>query len=203
MKKLLLEICKKHGYKDPPNRKDISLEMLIDGYLHGNVNVYVRELTGCAKQTATNAVKNAFPDKPSNNASTIAWLLLKESLIECSACKAVLNCSEFYTNTSNHYGYSSFCKECSKEARKESYRRNPTQERINNDVRKGRMHNMQTPSWADLNKIAEFYKNRPSGHHVDHIIPLNGKLVSGLHVENNLQYLSAEDNLAKNNKFIP
>lgn len=58
------------------------------------------------------------------------------------------------------------------------------------------------PLWAEKNKIVEFYRNRPEGHHVDHIIPLNGKTVSGLHVLANLQYLSAAENLSKSNKFV-
>lgn len=59
------------------------------------------------------------------------------------------------------------------------------------------------PSWADKTKILEIYENCPKGYHVDHIIPLVNPLVCGLHVENNLQYLPAFDNLSKGNKFVP
>ncbi len=57
-----------------------------------------------------------------------------------------------------------------------------------------------TPKWADLRAIEEFYRNRPKGYHVDHEVPLNGKNVCGLHVIDNLQYLSEEENLKKSNK---
>lgn len=57
-----------------------------------------------------------------------------------------------------------------------------------------------TPSWADTDAINAFYAACPAGHHVDHIVPLRGKSVSGLHVLANLQYLSATDNLAKGNR---
>ena len=56
-------------------------------------------------------------------------------------------------------------------------------------------------SWANMSKMAEIYKNCPERMVVDHIIPLNGKFISGLHVENNLQYLSEKENLKKKNKF--
>ena len=61
----------------------------------------------------------------------------------------------------------------------------------------------RTPAWADLKAIREFYENCPVGWHVDHIIPLNGSRVSGLHVLENLQYLTAEDNLWKGNYYDP
>lgn len=59
----------------------------------------------------------------------------------------------------------------------------------------------RTPPWADMRAIRDFYKNCPEGYHVDHIIPLNGENVSGLHVIENLQYLPAFDNMRKGNKW--
>lgn len=57
-----------------------------------------------------------------------------------------------------------------------------------------------TPSWANLEKIKEIYMNCPKGYHVDHIMPLRGKNSCGLHVEYNLQYLPAIDNIRKGNR---
>lgn len=61
----------------------------------------------------------------------------------------------------------------------------------------------RTPAWADLVAITDFYENCPAGYHVDHVIPLRGELVSGLHVLENLQYLPASENCGKCNKFDP
>ncbi len=58
-----------------------------------------------------------------------------------------------------------------------------------------------TPPWADLKAIEAMYRNRPEGYHVDHIIPLLGEFVSGLHTIENLQYLPATENLKKSNKY--
>lgn len=58
------------------------------------------------------------------------------------------------------------------------------------------------PAWANVFAIAKMYKNRPEGYHVDHIVPLSGELVCGLHCEDNLQYLPALENIAKNNRLI-
>lgn len=58
------------------------------------------------------------------------------------------------------------------------------------------------PTWTDLIAIERLYtKAADSGMHVDHIYPLQGKIVCGLHVANNLQLLPPLENLKKGNRL--
>lgn len=64
-----------------------------------------------------------------------------------------------------------------------------------------------TPSWVDLDEIKPFYAEavrleRLDGvkRHVDHIVPLQGRNVCGLHVPWNLQILTETENCAKGNR---
>lgn len=66
----------------------------------------------------------------------------------------------------------------------------------------------RTVSYANNSKIQALYTKaqrltNETGilHHVDHIIPLQSPVVSGLHIENNLQVITATENLSKGNKF--
>jgi hypothetical protein len=61
----------------------------------------------------------------------------------------------------------------------------------------------RTPKWADHERMTEIYLKCPDGYHVDHIVPLQGKTVSGLHVPENLQYLPQFTNQSKGNRFEP
>lgn len=68
---------------------------------------------------------------------------------------------------------------------------------------------MALPRWANLEKIKGFYfesrrLTAETGipHHVDHIYPLNGETVSGLHNEFNLRVVTAFENQSKGNRLI-
>lgn len=138
------------------------------------------------------------------------WLLKLVDLKRCPQCSRILCLSEFAISSNI-----SLCKECDNTRSKE-YRLTHLEEcrvrsvlHYNNNkniyyyrnANRRAMKVKATPSWVNLEKIKEMYLNCPKGYHVDHIVPLKGVLVCGLHVENNLQYLSVEDNKKKSNYF--
>jgi hypothetical protein len=83
-------------------------------------------------------------------------------------------------------------------------------DKVNAHEAKRRAAKLQrTPSWADPKAIEAVYElrefcDRVAGPaHVDHELPLQGELVSGLHVHFNLQVLPGSENVSKHNRFDP
>lgn len=80
---------------------------------------------------------------------------------------------------------------------------------VNSLIAKRNAAKMQaTPVWADMDAIRAKYEEAARltletgiRHEVDHIYPLQGKNVCGLHVPNNLQILTRSQNAKKRNKM--
>lgn len=157
-------------------------------------------------------LKSIFVSKTGNE-SWDNYLLGLLDLRKCSCCKELKHIDLFYKNVLTK---SSRCRVCcdfntniNRPKHRESNRLRSKRHYLLNKhdyilkaSKRRRLLYTAMPPWADLGKLKEVYQQCPKGYHVDHIIPLQGDLVCGLHVENNLQYLLAEDNLKKSNKFL-
>jgi hypothetical protein len=158
-------------------KKDIVL-LILNGSRGANVTF----------AAASKITKKYFPNKP-KNVSIFNWLCSIHDKKRCFSCDQVLDYDLFNKNAATNDGLQSICRECD---------RLPS--RIRASMRHSRLK-QRTPPWSEEIDIALLYANCPIGYHVDPIVPLNGENVSGLHVLANLQYLTAEENLKKSNKF--
>lgn len=158
-------------------------------------NTYsLKDATKLSSQAICNLNKKLFADKP-NNMKVCSYLLHKYNLKYCPNCNHVYLLEYFHCNKNKSTGTQDYCKDCFN-LKVRTIRKEYTAYRKALKIK-------AIPNWANIEIINEIYKKCPEGCHVDHIIPLVGKLVCGLHVENNLQYLTASENIQKSNKFIP
>lgn len=141
--------------------------------------------------------KTHLADKPRTSQVNL-WLLKQYGFYRCYKCREVLELEHFENISKNP------CKFCQSERDRTEYMRNYDALR---DPHRREEVKQRTPVWANLDAINEVYKqcrevSRLTGiaHHVDHVIPLRGKNVCGLHVHNNLQIITAKENLKKSNK---
>lgn len=142
----------------------------------------------------------------------------------CSCCLKQKPVAEFYKDRTAKDGYSYQCKDCKKERQyafneKNQERRQKVQQKyfqqhkskfLERNRRRYASQKKATPFWLtaeDIVRMRCYYqvaqmRNSESDvkWHVDHIVPLRGKTVSGLHVPWNLQVIPARDNIRKGNK---
>ncbi|HDU5574529.1 TPA: hypothetical protein RFV54_001062 [Klebsiella aerogenes] len=145
-------------------------------------------------------MKNRVTDNPSNKLSG-HYKLIKH----CNVCGELKPRSEFYINPKNCA--EGHCKKC-RIAYRKKYQ---TKRNIQEAARRARKISSTLLAGDEWNEfvISEMFdlrdiRSNQTGikWHVDHIIPLKGKSISGLHVWYNLQLIPATINIRKNNKFF-
>lgn len=158
-------------------------------------DVYVlREYPGLGKTRMDSFLKELLPERnPLKDKKIDKYILSLENLRYCNTCQTVKSLVDFSKNPTKSCGLNSQCKQCQL-----------AQSKITQPARQARYRAAKLLAivpWSDFEKITRIYSDCPKGSQVDHIIPLQGKNVCGLHVANNLQYLTKEENLRKYNKF--
>ena len=185
---VLLEQFNKYNYSIPKNTKGIDKYILLD-FIASRKSTQKGAL-GYSAVGWIKFIKKVFPDKPKNT-NYYAWLLAKDNLKFCPRCLTVKNYSDYWANNSNSNKLNDYCIPCLSESLK------PTS--VSRQAKYRSSKNNACPAWVDLQEIKQFYHNCPEGYQVDHIVPLRGKYVCGLHVLWNLQYLNKSDNCSKRN----
>lgn len=130
---------------------------------------------------------------------------------KCKSCATVANKRRYTEKKDKILLVNAAWRASNKEIHKVSQKRwkveNPEKVNYMTSLRRAK-RKKATPEWADLDRIKHTYahcnwlnKIFNLNLHVDHIIPLSGKNVCGLHVHTNLQILPAEENMKKSNSF--
>jgi hypothetical protein len=201
--------------------KLISFDAFINASLPNNSTEEIAKALGVS-YSALNAqlsrhYRKVFSDKPTGTLSWARYLVSKLQLLICTNCYEYKELEMFSNCIGKYLNKGTLCKTCARSYNKNYYRNNKQASNIKSAIhyinnksdyveksaRRRAAKILATPIWADMSKIKEIYLLCPEGMHVDHMIPLNNPLVCGLHVHNNLQYLTAQENLQKSNSFNP
>lgn len=123
---------------------------------------------------------------------------------KCPTCKTTKINNFFGKDKKRFDGLTSQCKYC----RNVEYKRKNKGLVNYYHAKRKKAIKRATPIWINKKAVVEIYNESVilSGktgipHHVDHIIPIKGKSVCGLHVENNLQILTRTENCSKRNSY--
>lgn len=152
----------------------------------------VHELLGVDAKTINRLHKVIFEGRDEKNKpQPITQILTHYGYKYCAKCDRCLTPINFQNSQNRKDGKATECKQC-----RASYLRTG----IGNaqTARRNAKKLQAAMSWGQKG-ITEFYENCPKDYHVDHVIPLQGKYVCGLHILDNLQYLPAIENQQKHN----
>lgn len=141
----------------------------------------------------------------------------------CSKCQQPLPLSAFQVRSVSRDGYQSQCRECRNHTKRREYRANPapviartTQNRrarldkdplyrrYLNAIQDVRRRGSVVPKWVTFNDFVPILTQAVAlgpGFEIDHLLPLNGDKVCGLHVPENLRVITGEANRRKGRHF--
>lgn len=201
-------ICRKAYGKSPP----LTYLELVHAIISTKGLPFTAKVLNIHENTLLRLLKKLFPDIEKGRVEWGIYFLSLIGLRKCNECGILHPVSNFYTDTVRVLY---ICKECDrkrssiyrsnnvevcKERQKQHYKNNK-ESYITRNIKYKTHRELATPPWANIDIIRRIY-DCAEGDHVDHIIPLQGDLVCGLHVETNMQYLSPEDNKSKGSRFI-
>lgn len=197
-----LDIAKKKHGKSP----EITYGVLISAIIKFNSVKDSREYLGIAEQTFNRTMKRCFPNVVLRGGGQTwsHYLLTLVGYKRCFKCNQIKALSEIAAKQSvckvcrHIYNTSDVRKQANKLSQQQHYKHNIGYHRNKSAKYKIALKNsLLSDKYKE--KIQEVYKNCPAGHHVDHIVPIQGKYVCGLHVPWNLQYLLSSVNISKSN----
>lgn len=127
----------------------------------------------------------------------------------CSECQRQRTANWIEKNPEKHKAYrkSQKCKDSTNKSTRKHYQKNKAYY-IAKDAKKRALKLLATTSWGQ-EQVSDFYRkakeleaaNPGVKYHVDHIVPLVGKNVCGLHNHFNLQILTETENKRKGNAW--
>lgn len=206
---------------------DITYNELLDATKNGK-QMY-KGINFTNRKPFNTKMRKVFPEKEEVSVLWYTYILSLCDFALCSTCGNVLK-NKYFRKRGDLF--KSSCKKCQKikdrcyrENNKETIIRNRAKYYLNNkdsitayNIRYRKEHPEKsrelvsrrraaklnaTPPWYEKDLVTELYKQSSKETHIDHIIPLQNRLVCGLHCISNLQAIPAEDNLSKFNKFDP